>query len=72
MPSPIAPARLERALDCAGTHDEQDIDLAAAEGRMQRWTSELSTIITEIQLTPKRKTVGSKGRRLGCHDNLHA
>jgi hypothetical protein len=53
----IAPARLARALDYAGTHTAADIAEAVQQGRFQQWDGELSTIITEIQETPLRKTL---------------
>ena len=48
---------LVRALAYAGTHDPEDIAIGVGEGRFQSWEGDASTIVTEILLTPKRKTL---------------
>lgn len=50
--SPIA-----RALEYAGTHTVEDIELGIAEGRFQYWGNKECGIVTELLQTPLRKTL---------------
>jgi len=46
-----------RALEYAGTHTIDDIELGVAEGRFQLWGNEECGIVTELLKTPLRKTL---------------
>lgn len=48
---------LARVLQYAGTHRVEDIELGIAEGRFQQWPGEESCIVTELLVTPLRKTI---------------
>jgi hypothetical protein len=46
-----------RALRYAGTHTLEDIELGVAEGRFQLWPGDESAIVTELLVTPLKKTL---------------
>lgn len=46
-----------RALAYAGTHSEADIHEGVASGRFQEWSGGETVVITEILVTPLRKTL---------------
>ena len=53
----IATAPIARALALAGTHTAADIAEGVAAGRYQEWANDDTVVITEVLVTPLRKTL---------------
>jgi hypothetical protein len=48
---------ISRALHYAGTHQPEDVAEGVASGRFQEWTGGETVVVTEILVTPLRKTL---------------
>ena len=48
---------ISRALHYAGTHKPEDVAEGVAAGRFQEWANDDTVVITEVLVTPLRKTL---------------